>query len=59
VSAFFDMNKIYLLITGEKIRAFYSLRRLGKEAGLVIKKEDLPLTAGPVKIIAVDVDTML
>ncbi len=59
MSAFFDMNKIYLLITGEKIRAFYSLRRLGKEAGLVIKKEDLPLTAGPVKIIAVDVDTML
>lgn len=53
------MDKIYLLITGEKIRAFYSLRRLGKEAGLVIKKEDLPLTAGPVKIVAVEVDTRL
>lgn len=53
------MQKIYLLIIGDSVKAYYSLRRLGKDAGLTLKKEDLPVSAGPVRIIAVDVDTSL
>jgi len=55
------MDNIYLLITGQKIKAFYSLSRLAKSIGIEPKglKEKLPFKQGSFEIRAVDVDTTL
>ena len=56
------MEKIYLLFLGEKVKAFYSLRRLAKEIGVdphELKKESLPFSSGRLKIIEAEVDTRI
>lgn len=47
------MDKIYLLITGEKVRAFVSLKKLSEAIGVKVKKENLPFENGRLKIVAV------
>jgi len=53
--------KIYLLIIGANIQAFYSLSRLCKESGLnkSFIKENLPFESGKVKILEIEVDERL
>lgn len=51
--------KIYLLITGDKIKGYTSLKLLCKEIGIEHKqlKENLPFSSGRFKIVEVQVDT--
>jgi len=53
--------KIYLLIIGSKIQAFYSLSRLCKESGLDKEylKENLPFESGRLRVIEIEVDERL
>ena len=51
------MDKIYLLITGEKIRAFTSLKKLSEAIGVKVQKESLPFENGRLKIIAVKLES--
>lgn len=55
------MDKIYLLITGDKIKAFYSLSRLAKSIGIEPRglKEKLPFKKGSLEIRSVEVDTRI
>jgi hypothetical protein len=49
------MDKVYLLITGEKIQAFWSLKKLSEEIGVEVKKENLPFKSGRFRIEVVKV----
>lgn len=50
--------KIYLLITGEKIKGYNSLKILCKEIGVdhSFIKENLPFESGRLKIVQIEVD---
>jgi len=53
--------KIYLLIIGSNIEAFYSLSRLCKKIGIKKEyaKENLPIEGGKFRIIEIEVDERL
>lgn len=56
------MDKVFILVTGEKMQAFTSLRRLLKTAGIepnALKRESLPFKSGRLMILELDVDTRL
>lgn len=56
------MEKIFLLVVGEKIEAFSSLRRLAKAIKVdprELKKENLPFESGRFKILEIDLDTRI
>lgn len=55
------MEKVFLLITGKNIKAYASLRRLAREAGLDFDyiKENLPIEIGRLRIEEVTVETRL
>lgn len=50
--------KIYLLITGEKIKGYNSLKVLCNEIGIdhSFIKQNLPFESGRLRIISIDVD---
>jgi hypothetical protein len=52
------LMKIYLLITGHKIKGYSSLKVLCKEIGIDHKqlKENLPFSSGRFKIVEIEVD---
>jgi len=55
------LSMIYILITGTKIKAFNSLRRLCKSIGVdhSFIKDNLPFESGPLKIQEVELDEKL
>jgi len=53
------MSKIYILKTGEKLKAFESLRVLAKEIGVEPRglKEKLPFVKGSFAILEIELNT--